>query len=432
MHKNAPATLSLLLLNIAAVGCASDSFPLPEGDDEGSDTAVIPNGVPLDDAEWVAERFVSLHADRSPTWARATLEPPFVYFDATGSPVLYEFPVHAVDGAPAGSVKVGAVEGAGVVRSFFTSGPATAESLLDQLGDKLGESVDEADVELLADGPLFVGVRFFGAAVTDDTVLQDGAGGSIFAPSLVGVDAATLGDWPPPPVVSRESIEEDRQVLDAYLSWSDAKLRDAMASADWVSVTEPDFPSVDVGSGAAEFKNWYQESRPWTTGTCDTGCAPLAMGMLLEYWDATYGDLIGDSSRNEWSSHTHTTVQTMLDDLRNEMGTWCSGGAGSTYTWNIDNGGDAYVDDQGYSWTFNNDLTSLWSNTKTEINAGRPLVLSFAHWRGNHSAVLYEYTDNSGSSNDWVCIKTGWSISPYWECFRPSDYSWSRITKVRP
>lgn len=174
------------------------------------------------------------------------------------------------------------------------------------------------------------------------------------------------------------------------------------------------------------------------SGTCYTGCAPVAMGILMEYYDRhLWGSIIASDADNSNTSHTDSDSRWTLDELRKGMGTWCSGSTGSTYTSKVDDGGDSYAAGRGYvSWAFDNDVEwytgETWPELRGEIDAERPVVAHLSNWNGGHSVVVYAYEDHSGSSNDTVCVKTGWASPNQTSCFTRRTYTWDRITMVQP
>lgn len=447
MRSNA---LMVLLLAQAATACVPEgqSPVLPagsvvetEGDtaSAGADPAEAGLPITLDDAREIAARFVDLQSANLVVWTGASLGDPAIFQGANEEPVLYEFPVANAAGAAAGAVMVGAREGAGVVPAFFAEGQATFQSLLADMSHACGLTLTTQDVQFYADGPQAV----FAALEwpddldlpTDEGFLPDSLGtpgivyySPVLAPKMASLDRSA---WPAPLAVTTERIEEERALREAYATLPDEKLSPLIGATRWTSAIDRLGASGAVGSGAAEFDSWYQESRAWDSGTCNTGCAPLAAGILLDYWDSHgYSSAVAGTN----SSHRTTNARSMLNSLRNAMGTWCtSSGEGSTLSADVDNGGDAYTDSRGYSWSWNNDLTSKWSNLMSEIDAERPVLLHYElSTTSGHSAVAYEYTDPSGSASDYVCIKTGWNISPYWQCWTRDTYTWNRITRVHP
>ena len=80
-----------------------------------------------------------------------------------------------------------------------------------------------------------------------------------------------------------------------------------------------------------------------------------------------------------------------------------------------------------------NSTWRMWQKVRGQINRGRPVLLTFrVSDDANHTAMVYEYTNNWGSSNDWVCAKTGWNVDPYWGCHNWKSTPKLAITRARP
>ncbi|MCK6526452.1 C39 family peptidase [Myxococcota bacterium] len=411
------------------------------GPDLGTELSLVP----ADDAAVVADRFVEVQAARSvPGWSGAVVGEPRLYVDGASVPYLFEVPVLDAAGRDAGYVQVGAREGVGVVLGYFSQGAAPAQALLDGARARFQGRLAEGDVTFLADGPLFLGVRFSAepAQVSpgEGTFVDEEAGSVLHAPALLDAGAWAAADWPGPAETRWEDLAEERATRRAFLDYDARHLPEVLGLGEFTAaVTAPgQAASGTVDVGVSAFSNWYQESRSWTSGTCYTGCAPVAMGILMEYYDRhLWGSIIASDADNSNTSHTDSDSRWTLDELRKGMGTWCSGSTGSTYTSKVDDGGDSYAAGRGYvSWAFDNDVEwytgETWPELRGEIDAERPVVAHLSNWNGGHSVVVYAYEDHSGSSNDTVCVKTGWASPNQTSCFTRRTYTWDRITMVQP
>jgi len=137
------------------------------------------------------------------------------------------------------------------------------------------------------------------------------------------------------------------------------------------------------------------------------GCAPIAAGMVLGYWDSHgYPNFPGKT--------------TLIDELADSMGTsdWPRG-YGATWPWDIDTGIQAVCVMHSYidfdvSNIFNSSVT--WDAVKNEVNVNRPFVLSMLHGGtavGNsqayneHSVTCMGYSDGDGN-NDYLLLHDTW------------------------
>ncbi len=97
-----------------------------------------------------------------------------------------------------------------------------------------------------------------------------------------------------------------------------------------------------------------------------------------------------------------------------EMGTY-DWPANGTWPWDMDDGIEAVCDDYGYSSiSSSNDYYLSWSDTKNEINNGRPFVLSMTYGGtgsghdqayGMHSVTCMGYSDGT---EDYVFLHDTW------------------------
>jgi len=173
--------------------------------------------------------------------------------------------------------------------------------------------------------------------------------------------------------------------------------------------------------------NWYH------------GCTPTAVGSVMGYWDLHgYGNLFSASGwaavsqtanvQDQISSPAHnakydptpdnaslptppkTSIADFLGTSKDPLG------YGSTYVSNIISGMTGYASYRGYAstatqYTYIAGLISLtWSELKTEINAGRPMVFnvdSDGDGKNDHSVPVIGY-QTVGGVNYYGCYTT-WS-----------------------
>lgn len=437
---NAGLLAGLLALSLALASCGP-AAPLqpPESPTEPDATRLSadePERFSIHETEIIASRFVEAHPGYSPAWPGASLSDATPLLGYGDEVVFHLYEITSVTGDPAGTVIVGARQGVGVVPAFTTSGRSAVTFLRKRLEESLGASYGAHSIRFFSEGPGLVAAEIsWDPTLPPPSVpgfLRDTSRSDViyYSPDLATmfpiIDRST---WPaPPPMRPRSELEDERRTRGDYLEQSNSKVNLFAPRAGWVTFQSQraQLTNAATGSGASSFDSWFQESRSWSSGSCYTGCAPLAAGILLDYWDEN-----GYSNALDGSNATHTTARTNLDELREAMNTYCSGTTGMTFTSKIDRG-ESFTDDQGYTqWDWNEDIFNKWSSLKSEINAGRPVLLSVNLGSVGHTAVAYEYTDDWGSASDYVCWKTGWQ-SPTWQCWTRNTYSWFNIVKVIP
>lgn len=431
------------------IGCRSSDVAETfsnQPDFPGTTHVVGGEPIALSEAKQIAARFVSQNVPRFHEWADAGLSDGYdEYIDSSGHSVMYEFAVE-MEGNPAGSVSVGATLGVGVIASFSEVGETYAETLRQTALHMFPKAkVDEG--RLVAESPMI-------RALLIPDVEQPVAGALYDKEQMVAIvnPMMTDGDvdtekWPH---FLRETdaslLSEEAELRTIYTTASDEKflayLLDDPDEEDRSDAEDVSWVSGEVGSGSSEFSGWYQPKYQWTSGYCYAGCAPVAMGILLEYWDRHgYGSIL--------SGNSHPTPDiAMLDLLREGMGTYCKpvpSYEGSTLRTNTDDGGDSYMDDVGYHWTFDQVGPDRWSRAQAEINNERPVLVHYIGWvirdgareTGNHVGVGYYYSDIAGTASDFLCVKTGWQGTPNTpsaQCINPHSAAvgFTMITRAIP
>ena len=140
---------------------------------------------------------------------------------------------------------------------------------------------------------------------------------------------------------------------------------------------------------------YVQKQQTVSGKLCYPGCTPTAFSMLYGYWDGN-----GKANLVTGAATTQTAaVDTMIWDLNRYMGTVCdASGQGSTGVyWTVLWKANSYPVAKGYaSSSINADLLSTdgmhYSNTVTEINAGRPVELNYVAPKYGHSVAVHGYS----------------------------------------
>lgn len=445
-----PVVLPFLLIACAPAALTQDIADTGDAPFMGqSDQPDQPDLVAVDidpaDAELIAESFVQhMGLTSVPPWKDAWVGDAVLFTDADGQPVLFESAVYSPDGA-AGYVAVGAAEGRGVIVGFRGEGSSRADRLLTDLETMVGADLPASELEFLTDGAARYGLEWHTSrwqadrlAVAPPVAVQDLDGANVvitYSPLLGAVDASTWRQTFAAPSLNSGSdltAEQDRREI--YLLGGDDLLAKALDGP--VTSVGPEHTAAAgvVGSGASSFITVDQERRTWSSGRCYSGCTPLAAATALSYWDDSrgYSGLMPDP-------HTSTTgsgLRSALDDLREEMGTTCSGSTGLTPPGGaIGDGIAGFAASRGFAgWTtadhYKTDPSrTLWYRIKNQIDDNRPVLL---HWSGSpgHSVLVYEYTNNSGDTDDWVCYKNGDGTA--YDCMNRKPNNWVQLTRLRP
>lgn len=176
----------------------------------------------------------------------------------------------------------------------------------------------------------------------------------------------------------------------------------------------------------------------------DRGCAPIAGSMLVGYYDGRpgYQNLVADGVTPQQLAATPSDgKKNSLADFMDTKYPW-----GYTYDSMIAKGMEAYLkwDDpdtginesyQATAWNeYSNDPEWIengyvtgeltWSDYVSEIDTGRPVLLSWGTANSGHTTIGIGYDDfNSTNPQDWrVALYTTWedSAAPEWWYFDPA------------
>lgn len=420
--------------------------------------------VDLSDAQAIAEGFIlsQVESDLRPEWIDAQIGRITPFQSVDDVIMSYEVEILSSIGEPRGWVMVEAWHWLDPVSAYTTSGPPMSIALLNDCMSTTGEtlaSIERSGYRFLWSGHGTQALEVLGVdgweryAPTPEIAALPFNGRDYLQSSAMNADL----------VLADENLTLRQQfsmLRSAYVDQdfsSSLFQRVAHGSIQAFTTSATYRPTMTglgtvtgglskaVGSGAASFSNYVQEWRTWNSTssikTCNTGCTPVAFGILFEYWDRNgYPNIVGSSSDNSNWNYQDSDVRWMLNELRWNMKTYCtSSGAGSTTAAYYVNAVDHINSRPSTSgWTANTIyVVGAWSGLKEQIDKGNPVVVHYDVYRKNgsinHSAAAYEYTDNTGSANDWICAEKGWNTSgTTWDCFPPSTAGQYKITKVMP
>ena len=147
--------------------------------------------------------------------------------------------------------------------------------------------------------------------------------------------------------------------------------------------------------------------------------------------------MVGSDQDNSNSDVTDPDVVWMIDELHGYMGTFCKrSDMASTKVRNLV-GALSYIQDRGYNNFAIDNVYSffIWKNAVNQVKDQNPPILNYdsslLDGDIDHSAVIYEITDDWFSGNDSVCLKLGWQFYTY-DCFSKAAVSPFMVTKIIP
>ncbi len=160
--------------------------------------------------------------------------------------------------------------------------------------------------------------------------------------------------------------------------------------------------------------NQFQQNYNGTT--CYSWCGPTALGIIFWYYDRN-----GFPNLLTWTAPrvNSTDVNTMINSLRSMMLTNCNGGNWTTNDENIKLG-IKYAKDKGYSnatssysWSLN--ASTTFAEVKTEVNAGRPIIITITDifWNNWHVVVAHGYKSSWTSNIVRMNMWWGWTSSTF-------------------
>lgn len=433
MRTLLPSASLLAFLQSCAPAGDAQRTPGTGGNEE--DGFAITAAITGQDAIEIAGTFVEVEAMHGRTeWidAFALVAVPFV--DHQGEVQAWEVKIVGPAKDDAGWVMVEVSPFLPPVSAYTTGGPTQAEDLRDAIEEAAGIEPGEDDVEFLWVGPSSAAIR----DMTSGVVYHP-----FFTPALSDYDSE-------PRIDAILGLDEDQDDLILGMTRSEtiAETRTALldgVTGHWLldgAISEVGGSDVDgqaatssVRSGASSISNFTQDMDVWDNGTCYTGCTPLAFGMVAEYHDRYgYPGLVGTDTDNTNTVYTSSTqdadVRAMMVELRDDLGTTCSGASGSTSLSGYPHGIDYFNSrDEGtwssmyYAGASTAQQATKWLVVQTEVTQWHPFVLGYdvyetggATGSTNHSAAGYGQQDNAGSASDFICVEKGWYTTSIGQC----------------
>lgn len=444
MKKNNTVLISYVIGISLFIGLINESFALNEdGNPE----------VSVEEAIDIAKNFALYNStEHFPIWRNADHFDTKKVFSSDDILVSYEVSIYSKRNEHLGYVVVSAQEGNGeVVTSFFSEGLSKAQILDDYFSKKLTPFFEKKQMNVVSKkligtttGAYAIGLRF----ENDDQYLRNvRLEGGYYLFSLDGNNTMSLS------YKDKKRLKSKQQNKASYNE--EAELRKALISADFSSnlfqeqssgkISGLDKIEMKPKSSAyidKSFSSLYQENRKWekgglTNNTCYAGCAPVAWTILLEYWDRNgYPKLISTDKDNSNTSTTDPDTRWTISELRAYLSTTCTkDGQGSTTYANAVNG-VSYAKSRGYnSSSASNDAawySTIWWNLISAIDNKKPPIAALdtnGDTKMDHSAVIYSYIDNWGTSNDSYCFRTGWQNTTA-TCYTTQNklYGLTRVT----
>lgn len=442
-NSNPPRLVLFSGLVAGLLGCGVDASDSPPHLISAPDLSA-------EDARAIAAGFVRRQAEVGGRfeWRDAAVGKLVTYYDSYNEIQAYEVAIAGSRGEPAGWIIVEAWAVHPPVAAYVTAGGTNHDRLLEQARLQRGEA-PAADALLI---PLWAGPASAALEIREG----DGSIDRIVpTPELRGqvYDGAArrrvVEELPADPA---DAVSRHERYAHLRAQYRLGNIDDSMRGVRRM------IPSVQtsgtVGVGAAEFSHYNQEARDWTypeteDSDCASGCTPVAFTILTDYWDRHgFPSLVADVHDNHNPLHTDEPVRWTVDQFRRRMFTTCRpDGSGDTSFLNFEGAGYHFNARAAGRWTVTNTATDAWDWIKDEIDAERPAIVHYDADRTgwfppflNHSAVAYEYTDNPGIFDDWICAEKGWgwfvppsgNTSITWDCFPVYTAGWVQATRVIP
>lgn len=431
-----PRALCFLAL-AATAGCTVDPggepAPAPAPDIDASTARAIAAGF----------LNAQVESGNRPEWHGAFVDDLVAFHDSRGVVQAYEAEV--VDGArePAGWIMVEAWDVLPPVSAFTTAGPSNFAQLSARYRAERGggTAVDEMVPLWVGPSSAALDVHEAGGAVIRIAPFPELANAPYDGEARLASARDAPGDPEDVGPASRARGElREMYVADRYDPSTMGARRVGLAGR------ATSF-GVVAGEGSRSFSPFNQEDRPWTNGNCNTGCTPVAFGILIEYWDRNgYPTLVGNPGDDANTDHTDDDVRWLMDQLRSRMSTYCVGDtrrSAATDSPNYVRAADHINTRNAGQWTVDDTVVPevRWLRLMGQIDVQNPVIVHYdaSHQDGpvNHSAVAYEYTDNFGSDNDWICAQKGHGFLPNpeqamtWDCFqRTTAGTYYHVTRI--
>jgi hypothetical protein len=379
--------------------------------------------IEINEAVLIAELNVKDIAVASPDfaeWADSSIRLSKTYYDLNDKVTAYAFDV-IVDEEYAGYILVSATTDKYPILEVTKGNiPGTDDATTRASGNAINKYVSGTGLSITESRPLYLGslsyYRKYSTenrdGIKEQDIFVDERTGQIAEFPKQSMTEATLNtvEYEEMQVLKRADIKQQWEKQRVLISGSDPAERTALMNS--VQATR----SSKYVYGVPLFK---QDSTY-------NGCSPMASAMVVSFW-STHGYPALPSDR-----------ATLFTQLANQMGTgtaWPFDGV--TWPWRI----ESAIDRVFYSYTSlspaSNDYFPGWSGFVSEINSGRPFVLSMhvggtavgnTQAYGDHSVAVVGYVS---SINNFVTIHDTWDDTNFRLL---ADGNWDNIMTswVRP
>lgn len=322
-----------------------------------------------------------------------------------------------------------------LINTFSVSGNSISNTLMKFWNDQYAQLCKDKELKIenfkfliVLPSSYAIGVKITGDADFLDNVPQQN-GYYIFTPFPQSqyadytdkIKLQTRGSAKKPPISSAD--ENEREAFKKALI--DKDFDNVLFQVEDKGEIKYKKQTRDTISVHGTFAPFYQEYRYWNNNSIKSyaGCVPVAWSILYEYWDERgYANLVGSTNANRHYDVTDWDIRDMISRLRTlmdieisettrESGTDLSGVLK----------GVQYAHERGYynfsAYIVNN--SQGWNDVKKAIKQSLPPLVTIYTTDIKHEAVAYKYIDMYGVSNDYICMRTGWSEQP--------DQCWNRI-----
>jgi len=349
------------------------------------------------------------------------------FYSSNGMLLAYEFEVKTHSNEPKGYIIVNAIKGFGSIKKYSSSGLSLSKSLRLSLSQFLHSCINGIDTDIqnssleykfftsmnhpsCAVG--FRNVQNSGSINKDINILKENAWYIINQ----NIDHMSLTSYS-----HNLNVNEECKQYHSITIENENKFRNLLMNKDKLLNEKPIPIRVGrIGKGKSEFNNFYQTRDNWLSPYPEefcqssmTGCAPIALAMVLEYWDRRgFNNIVSDLIGNTNNDVKDLDVWLMLHAIRVTIGTDCTGNTDMIDAPNI----KYYLVNKGYNFRVGIRINYeyIWRNIMININNQHPPVLRYRMKNGAaHYVVVYEYVQYPLKYYylNEISVKTGWKSS---------------------
>lgn len=405
------------------------------------------------DASNIAINFVKFQSENgTPSWEKANRFIQDDVKDLSGNLRAYEIAVYDSAKKPIGYVVVPLNEGFGPVSSFNFEGKSKRQLLESRFNNEWRKTLESNNIPIKRINYVGAENGYIALAMRADEKYKDteieGAeyinGYYVFAlnyiPGLEKILYKTSEDQMRMKMKMSISFDEIDRNIQEEQSYRQSLIDGTINNKTLFRSTSNSLE--DSANINYTFAPYNQVKKLWPHGYCYTGCTPVALGILMQYWDRNgYGNLIGFNDSKKHTDHTDFIPMNTLSDIILKIGTQCKEGDQGSTPYSSTVKIVDYISDRGYdNWeainsSYSKASNNAWDKLKIEIKEKRPSVAAVAvHGStksANHSVVVYSFKDYAGTTLDSFCYSTGWGNNPATDCMTRNTHYGTTVVREK-